>query len=87
MEYTKTQLINAFCEMRGYNAEVDGTKAEFLANVESQIQPRLDARRLNVEARLAKMPTTAKELMKRKAVAYLVKQEAELLNANTGGEL
>ena len=81
MTYTKQQIVDAFCEMRGYNADTDGTKLEFIASIEVKVQARLDAR-------IAEIPTDAREAMRNNAVAYLANKEAEQLKIdNADGEL
>ncbi len=81
MTYTKQQIVDAFCEMRGYNAEKDGTKTEFIAEIETKVQARLDAR-------IAELPTNARVAMKNNAVAYLANKEAEQVKLdNADGEL
>jgi hypothetical protein len=81
MTYTKTQLIDGFCEMRGYNAETDGTKLEFIAKIEAKVQERLDRR-------LAEIPTSARIAMRDNAVAYLANKELEQVKLdNADGEL
>ena len=81
MAYTKQQIIDAFCEMRGYNAEKDGTKLEFISAIEIKVQVRLDARR-------AEIPTSARDAMRTNAVAYLANKEAEQVKIdNADGEL
>ena len=81
MTYTKTQIVDAFCEMRGYNAEVDGTKEEFILKIEAKVQARLDRR-------LAEIPTSARQSMRDNAVAYLANKDAEQIKLdNADGEL
>ena len=76
MVYTKEELINAFCELKEYNGKDsngdDISKLEFITNIESMIQERIDAR-------LAEFPSDAREVMKKQAIKYLVDKEAEQL--------
>ena len=75
MEYNKTQLIDAICEKRGYNAETDGTKGEFLIALLPRIQEIIDKQREQFETMLDKIPTTAKQELKKEALAYLKENE------------
>jgi hypothetical protein len=70
MAYTKQQLIDGFCEMRGYNAKTDGTKLEFILAIEAKIQERLDRRR-------AEIPANARQAMIKNTVEYLANKELE----------
>jgi hypothetical protein len=88
MIYTNIQIVNAFCEMRGYNSETDGTKVEFIAKIEIEVQERLVNRREELEAQLAQIPTSARDMMRNRAVAYLSRKEAEqTMIDNEGVEL
>ena len=81
MTYTKQQIVDAFLEMRGYNADTDGTKTEFIAEIEAKVQARLDAR-------IAELPTNARVAMKNNAVAYLANKDFEQIKLdNADGEL
>ena len=66
MAYTKQQLLDAFCESQGYNAEKDGTKLEFLTSWE-------DKRQVIYDRRLAFLKTP-REQAKEVALDYLLAQ-------------
>ena len=81
MVYTNIELRNAFLEIRGYNEERDGTQQEFLTEIETIVQARIDQR-------LAEIPANAKVAMKQQAVEYLANKEATQIKLdNQGGEL
>ena len=67
-KYTKQELIDAFCAVRG--CSVDD-----LAEIEAQIQNTLDKRRAKLQERLATIPKVAKEAMKAEALDYLADQD------------
>ena len=69
MGYTKTELRNAFCEARNYNANTDGTKIEFINAQLAIFQQLTDKQRAAIDE--------PKDIAKRIALDYLLKQEKE----------
>lgn len=67
MIYTKAQLIAAFIEARGIE-ETD------IPVIEVEIEAKLDAQRIKIQARLDNLPT-AKQRMKSIALQHLAKSE------------
>lgn len=78
MPYTKQQLIDAFCAARG-------CQPSDLPNIEIKIQARLDKQREEIQARLDKIPTTAKQEMKNVALNYLNMQSAQQVISDNDG--
>ena len=70
MVYTKEQLIQAFCEVRN-------CQAKDLPKIEEQVQKMLDNRRASLTQQLQAIPLTAKEQMKKIAIAHLSKKTSE----------
>lgn len=69
--YTKTQLKDAFCTLKGFDAEGEQTKADFFAKQEARADI-IAARNLTrAQTQLDSLPKTGKESMKKEALMYL----------------